>query len=169
MAQLLDALDLEERMNSTPPRTGATPAPRALGLFPPGSIAAAPLVFDQPSPGPGHHSPDPTAGDAATTDGLAPPAEASEEALEGLGDSDEQAGVDATNPDGSGVGPGLAACGDTLTPGLAHTEDAVKAAADRVAAADNEQKGFLGTPFFHAYYIKQEAIANLSQVNNTNI
>ena len=150
MAQLLDALDMEERMNTTPPRTGATPAPRALGLFPPGSIAAAPLVFDQPSPGPGHHSPDPNAGDAAMTDGLAPPAEASEEALEGSGDSDEQAGVDATNPDGSGVGPGLAAGGHTLTPWLARTENAGDVAPDRIAGADGEQKGFSRTHFLHA-------------------
>lgn len=158
MAQLLDALDLEERMNSTPPRTGATPAPRALGLFPPDSIAAAPLVFDQPSPGAVHPSPGPTAGDAATADSPAPPAEATEEALEGLGDSDEQAGVDATNPDGTGVDPGLAACGDTLSPGLPRTVDAVKAAAEtKLQPLIMSRTRPLGDTLFHAYNIKQEA------------
>ncbi|KAK9824815.1 hypothetical protein WJX81_001067 [Elliptochloris bilobata] len=39
VAQLLAGLGLRERMDVTPPRTGQTPAPHALGLFPAGSPA----------------------------------------------------------------------------------------------------------------------------------
>lgn len=56
MAQLLEGLGLRERMAVTPPRAGQPPAPHALGLFPPGGAAGAPLVFAEPSPvGQGNH------------------------------------------------------------------------------------------------------------------
>ena len=62
MAQLLEGLGLRERMAVTPPRAGQPPALHALGLFPPGGAAGAPLVFAEPSPEPspagqGSHGP----------------------------------------------------------------------------------------------------------------
>lgn len=49
-AALLEGLRLEERMLSTPPRTGQAPVPAPHAAHALGGVAGVPLVFDEPSP-----------------------------------------------------------------------------------------------------------------------